>query len=177
VTGTQKYAVRRRYASLVRTLQLCTFTLLDLWVINEYTMKITLKRLDYAFHMEATNEAGHTVQSDGSEQIGGHNLGMRPMEMLISSLGSCSSIDVINFLRKMRQPLQDIRMEIQAERDTDNTPSLFTAVHLAYHLYGDLDAAKVEKAVSMSVDKYCSVARILEKTATITWSYQIHPTS
>ena len=140
-------------------------------------MKITLKRLDDAYHMEATNEAGLSVQSDGAEKIGGHNRGMRPMEMLISSLGSCSSIDVINFLRKMRQPLQDIQLEIQAERDPDHTPSLFTSIHLAYHLFGNLDEAKAKKAISMSVDKYCSVARILEKTATITWSYTIYPTS
>jgi len=171
------YAVPGRYATLAGTLQMCTFAHSRFKGINEYPMKITLKRLDDAFHMEATNEAGLSVQSDGSEQIGGHNRGMRPMEMLISSLGSCSSIDVINFLRKMRQPLQDIRMDIQAERDPDQTPSLFTTVHITYHLYGNLDETKVEKAVSMSVDKYCSVARILEKTATITWSYHIHPIS
>lgn len=136
-------------------------------------MKIQLKRLDQAFHMQATNEAGNTVTSDGAEKIGGSGKGMRPMEMLISSLGSCSAIDVIQFLKKMRQPLEHIELEIDAERDPEAVPSLFTKVHIHYRLKGALDTRKAEKAVSMSVDKYCSVARILEKTAEISWSVEV----
>lgn len=142
---------------------------------NQLIMKIRLRRLDDAYHMEARNEAGNTVLSDGAESIGGHGAGMRPMEMFISSLGACSSIDVIHFLKKMRQGLEDISLDIDAERDPDNTPSLFTKVHIAYTLRGQLDEKKVKKAIGLSVDKYCSVARILEKTATITWSYTINP--
>lgn len=137
-------------------------------------MTITLKRLDNAFHMEATNEDGQRVQSDGAPSIGGSHKGMRPMEMLISSLGSCSAIDVINFLKKMRQPLDDIQLRIEAQREEDKAPSLFTEVHIHYILTGDLDPKKAEKAISMSVDKYCSVARILEKTAQITWSFELN---
>lgn len=136
-------------------------------------MKIQLKRKDQAFHMEARNEAGNTVSSDGAEKIGGNGKGMRPMELLIASLGSCSAIDVIQFLKKMRQPLDHLEMEIEAERDPDNVPSLFTKVHIHYLLWGELDEKKVERAVKMSVDKYCSVARILEKTAEISWSYEL----
>lgn len=136
-------------------------------------MKIHLTRLDKAFHMQASNEAGNTVTSDGAESIGGSGQGMRPMEMLISSLGSCSAIDVIQFLKKMRQPLEHIELEIDAERDPDNVPSLFTRINLHYTLKGDLDPKKTEKAISLSVDKYCSVARILEKTAEISWSYTL----
>ena len=136
-------------------------------------MKIHLTRLDNAFHIQASNEAKNTVISDGAESIGGSGQGMRPMEMLLSSLGSCSAIDVIQFLKKMRQPLEHIELEIDAERDPDNVPSLFTKINIHYTLKGDLDAKKTEKAISLSVDKYCSVARILEKTAEISWSYTL----
>ncbi len=136
-------------------------------------MKIQLTRLDQAFHMQASNEAGNTVLTDGSEKIGGTGKGMRPMEMLIASLGSCSAIDVIMFLKKFKQPLEHIELEIDAERDPDSVPSLFTKVNIHYRLKGELDPNRAEKAVSLSVDKYCSVSRILEKTAEISWSFEI----
>lgn len=138
-------------------------------------MKIEIKRLDKAYHLQATNENGNTVESDGAESIGGSGKGMRPMQMLLSSLGACSTIDVINFLQKQRQPLDDIRITLTGERDPNNVPSLFTDVHVHFELFGELDEKKVAKAVSLSMEKYCSVARILEKTATITWDFSINP--
>jgi putative redox protein len=136
-------------------------------------MKIEIKRLDDAFHLEATNEEGRSVEIDGAEKIGGSNKGMRPMQMLLSSLGGCSAIDVILILKKQRQPVDDIRITITAERQVDQTPSLFEKVHVHFQLYGELSESKVQRAVSLSMDKYCSVARILEKTAKISWSYEI----
>lgn len=138
-------------------------------------MKIEIKRLDKAFHLQAVNENGNTVESDGAESIGGSGKGMRPMQLLLSSLGACSSIDVIHFLNKQRQPLDDIRVTLRGERDPDKVPSLFTEVHVHFELFGNLDAKKAEKAVALSMEKYCSVARILEKTAKITWDFKIHP--
>ena len=138
-------------------------------------MKIEIKRLDQAYHLLASNENGNTVESDGAESIGGSGKGMRPMQMLLSSLGACSTIDVINFLRKQRQPLDDIRITLTGERDPDKVPSLFTDVHVHFELFGNLDEKKVAKALSLSMEKYCSVARILEKTATITWDFSINP--
>jgi putative redox protein len=137
-------------------------------------MKIEIKRLDDAYHLRSTNEDGNSVETDGSPTIGGGNKAMRPMQMLLASLGSCSSIDVIHFLKKQRQPLEDIRVTVTGEREPDVAPSLFTEVHVHYDLYGDLDENKVTKAVSLSMEKYCSVTRILEKTAKITWDYVIH---
>ena len=108
-------------------------------------MKISLRRVDDAFQMEARDESGHIVIADGSATIGGHGMGMRPMEMLISALGACSSIDVIHFLHKMRQRLKDIEVDIDAERDTDNVPALFTNVDITYMTKGNLDIKKVKK--------------------------------
>ena len=136
-------------------------------------MLIQLERLDDAFNLKATNEQGNTVETDASPAIGGGGKGMRPMEMLLSSLGACSSIDVIDILRKMRQPLNDIKVTLNGEREKDKTPSLFTDIHISFNLYGDLDVDKAKRAVDMSMEKYCSVAKILEKTAKITWETNI----
>lgn len=136
-------------------------------------MEIQIERLDNAFHLRATNESGNTVETDGSPDIGGSNKGMRPMEMLLSSLGACSSIDVINILNKMHQPLQDIKITLQGEREKDAIPSLFTDIHVKFDLYGDLDIDKAKRAVDMSMEKYCSVTKILEKTAKVTWEANV----
>lgn len=136
-------------------------------------MVIKLERLDDAFHLRATNETGNTVETDASPGIGGGGKGMRPMEMLLSSLGACSSIDVIDILNKMRQPLQDISVTLNGEREKDKTPSLFTDIHVVFDLYGDLDPDKAQRAVDMSMEKYCSVAKIVEKTAKITWEVNV----
>ena len=119
------------------------------------------------------NEQGNSVETDAAPAIGGGGKGMRPMEMLLSSLGACSSIDVIDILRKMRQPLNDIKVTLNGEREKDKTPSLFTDIHVTFNLYGDLDVDKAKRAVDMSMEKYCSVAKILEKTAKITWETNI----
>ncbi len=136
-------------------------------------MIINLERLDDAFHLRATNAHGRSVEADGNPAIGGGNKGMRPMEMLLSSLGSCSVIDIIVFLRKMRQELDDIKVSIEGERDPDAKPSIFKKIHLHYTLVGNIDPEKAQKAISLSADKYCSVSRIVEKTAEITWSYEL----
>ena len=136
-------------------------------------MKITLKRLDDAYHLEAINEDGCTVETDGAPKIGGSNKGMRPMQLLLVSAASCSSIDIISILKKQKQDLKDINVEVTAEREQDKVPSLFTDIQLHYILTGDLDEAKVKRAIDLSVTKYCSVVKILEKTAKVSSSYKI----
>lgn len=132
-------------------------------------MLIKLSRLDNAFHLRAENEEGRTVETDASPAIGGGGKAMRPMEMLLTSLGACSTIDVVDILKKMREPLEDIRVELHGEREKDAVPSLFTDIHVVYFLKGQLDPEKARRAVQMSMEKYCSVAKTLEKTAKITW--------
>ncbi len=136
-------------------------------------MKISIRRINDKVHVEARNASGNVVEADGAPSVGGEGLGMRPMEMLLSALGSCSAIDVVEFLRKMRQPLESLEIDVEGEREEGKHPSLFTKVHLHYRLSGALDSGKVERAIRLSVDQYCSVARILEKTAQISWDYTI----
>ncbi|SKC82205.1 OsmC family protein [Ohtaekwangia koreensis] len=136
-------------------------------------IKIELNRLNDAFHMEARNDAGNAVQMDSSPESGGSNLGMRPMQMLLAAMGGCSAIDVVSILKKQRQDLKDIKITVTGEREKDVTPSLYTEVHAHFKLYGDIDTDKAEKAVSLSVEKYCSVAKTLEKNAKVTYSVEV----
>jgi putative redox protein len=136
-------------------------------------IKIELNRLNDAFHFEAQNENGNKVQIDASPEIGGTNRGMRPMQMLLAAMGGCSSIDIVNILKKQKQDLRDIKVTVTGEREQGAVPSLYTEVHAHFKLYGPLDKDKAEKAVSLSVDKYCSVAKTLEKTAKVTYSFEI----
>lgn len=136
-------------------------------------MRIELKRLDNAFHLEATNEQGVKTYTDASPDIGGNNKGFRPMQLLLVAAASCSTIDIINILKKQKQPLEDIQIVVDGEREKDKIPSLFTDIHLHYKLFGDLAEEKVKRAIALSIEKYCSVSKTLEETAKITTSFEI----
>ncbi len=137
-------------------------------------MKVTVSRQDDAFHLEALTTDGHTTYTDASVAIGGHNLAMRPMQMVLSALGSCSLIDVILLLQKQRQPLDHVSVDLDAER-AETAPKVFTKIHLTYHCYGNLDETKVERACRLSMEKMCSVSLMLKGNVDINWSYEIHP--
>ena len=135
-------------------------------------MKSRVKWLD---HMTFVGESpsGHSVVMDGAPEVGGRNLGIRPMEMLILGLGGCTSFDVVSILRKSRQALVDCEVEIEAERATE-VPKVFTRIHLHFIVKGNqLDEKKVAKAIELSAEKYCSASKMLEKTATITHDFEI----
>ena len=136
-------------------------------------MKIELKRLNDAVHFECTSEEGLRAETDGSPDIGGENKAPRPMQLLLMAHASCSAIDVVHLLKKMRQPLTDIRVVADGERTTDEVPAVFTKIHLHYILSGQLDEKSAEKAIRLSTDKYCSVGAMLSKTAEITWTFEI----
>jgi putative redox protein len=117
--------------------------------------------------------SGHSVVMDGAPDAGGRNLGVRPMEMLLLGLGGCTSFDVVSILQKSRQDIVDCEVEIEAERAVE-VPKVFTDIHVHFIVSGkQLDPDKVERAVSLSADKYCSASRMLEKTAKITHDFEI----
>ncbi len=136
-------------------------------------MKVSLKRLNNAMHFESTNEDGNSIHMDGSPDIGGEGKGVRPMELLLMAAAGCSSIDVVMLLKKMRQDLKDLRVEVEADKVKLETYSEFQSINLHFILSGNLKPEKVEKAISLSVEKYCSVSKALEKTAKITYSFEI----
>lgn len=136
-------------------------------------MKVTLNRVDQNFHFEGTGTSEIPVHIDGSPEIGGSNAGARPMELILMGLGSCGAMDIISILKKQRQDLQDLKILIDADRDNENTPSVFTKINIEFQFFGNLDSDKVEKAVNLSMEKYCSVSAMLEKTVSINYSFKI----
>ena len=136
-------------------------------------MKVHLKRINDAVLMEAENGEGHSVRIDGSEVIGGTQGGFRPMQLILVALGGCSAIDVSSILKKQRQNLSGLSITVDGERESGKIPAVFNKIHLHYALTGDLDHNKVEKALHLGIIKYCSVSEILNKTAHITYSYEI----
>lgn len=123
--------------------------------------------------MEAVNEDGATVHMDGTADIGGRNLGFRPMQMLLAAAGGCSSIDIIGILKKQRQNPDDFRVEITGERESIDQYTEFKSIHLHYTVTGNVDKGKLARAIDLSLNKYCSVTKTLEKTAKITSSFEI----
>jgi len=119
------------------------------------------------------SESGHAVVMDASPDVGGRNLGPRPMEMLLLGTGGCSSIDVMLILQKMRQAVSDCHVEIEAER-AESEPRVFTKIHLHFVVKGKgIKAEAVEKAVKLSAEKYCSASIMLGATAAMTHDFEI----
>ncbi|MFN8430522.1 MAG: OsmC family protein [Spirosomataceae bacterium] len=138
-------------------------------------MKVELNRVDDAFHFQAKGASEIVVNIDAAEAIGGKNQGARPMELLLIGLGGCTSIDVILILKKQRQALEDIKLVIEGEREkiegTEMSP--FRNINIHFILKGDLDAKKVEKAIELSMEKYCSATAQLSCSAQITHTYEL----
>ncbi len=121
------------------------------------------------------SESGHSVVMDGAPESGGKNLGVRPMEMLLLGLGGCSAFDVVHILRKSRQQVTDCVADIDAER-AETDPKVFTKIHVHFTITGkELDPKRVEQAVHLSADKYCSASIMLGKSAVITHDFEIVP--
>ena len=137
-------------------------------------MRIVLDRVDDAFHFGAKNEEGNIVHIDGSPSIGGNGEGARPMQLLVMGLGGCSAMDIVLILKKQRQVIDDLKIVLEAERHEDRTPATFKNIHVTYNFKGELDQKKVKRAVSLGIEKYCSVTKILEESCEITFESTIN---
>jgi putative redox protein len=117
--------------------------------------------------------SGHSVVMDGAPDAGGRNLGFRPMEMLLLGLGGCSAFDVMLILKRSREKVTDCVIEIDGER-AETDPKVFTNIKMHYVVTGHvLDRKKVERAVSLSAEKYCSASAMIAKTARIEHTIEI----
>jgi putative redox protein len=135
-------------------------------------MKVEIERKNDKVYLEATNEQGIIVKMDGSPEIGGEDLGARPMQLVLMALGGCTSMDMLSMLKKMREEVKGYKVTVDAERATEH-PMVFTKIHIHYTLEGKLKKENVEKAINLSMDKYCSVTHMLNSTSTITHSFEI----
>ncbi|MEW5769318.1 MAG: OsmC family protein [Pseudomonadota bacterium] len=135
-------------------------------------MKTRVKWVENVCFM-AESDSGHAVVMDGAPDIGGKNLGPRPMEMLLMGAGGCTSVDVIMILQKSRQDVVDCEVEIDAERAEDH-PKVFTRIHMHFTVKGrNLKPEVVDRAIKLSAEKYCSASIILGKTAEMTHDFEI----
>jgi len=118
-------------------------------------------------------ESGHQIVMDGPPDAGGQNQGARPMEMVLLGLGGCSAFDVVHILQRGRHAIDDCAVRVDAER-ADTDPKVFTRIHMDFRVRGrGLSDKAVGRAVSLSAEKYCSVARMLAQTATISHDWQV----
>jgi putative redox protein len=122
-------------------------------------------------HRSAT---GHALVTDTPVESGGLNSAPTPMELVIMALAGCTGVDVVSLLEGMRQPLRALDISAEYER-ADDHPRVFTRVELRYSFHGDLDRAKVDRAVALSQDKYCSVSAMLAGKVTIAHTVEILP--
>lgn len=129
-------------------------------------------RLVEGMQFVAESGSGHAIVLDSDPSVGGKNTGPRPMELVLMGLAGCTAMDVISILRKKRQPVEGLEVNVQAER-AESHPKVYTKIHVEYVVYGDVDEKAAQHAIELSEGKYCSVAAMLRKTAEITWSYRI----
>ncbi len=117
--------------------------------------------------------SGHAVLMDGAPEAGGHNLGPRPMEMLLMGAGGCTAFDVVSILEKARANIHDCVVDITAER-AQTDPKVFTHLHLHFTVTGQaLKPELVERAIKLSAEKYCSATIMLGKTAEVSHDFEI----
>ena len=137
-------------------------------------MKVTLNRVNKDYLFEVTNDIGHKVLLDNKSKKEGKVEGISPMELLLAALAGCSSIDIVAILNKQKINPTDIKMDIEGERNPDVIPSLFHKIKVNVRLEGDIPPEKAKRAVSLSFEKYCSVAKTLEYSTTIKYSIFIN---
>ncbi|MBF0179400.1 MAG: OsmC family protein [Magnetococcales bacterium] len=136
--------------------------------------KVTARvKLIEGIQMVGESGSGHAVVMDGSPDVGGRNMGVRPMELFLMGLGGCASIDVLTILRKGRHNVKDCEARIQGAR-AESDPKVFLEIQMHFIVTGkDIPSKAVERAIQLSEEKYCSAAAMLAKTATIHTSFEI----
>ena len=140
-------------------------------------IKVELARVHGDYGFEVTDMYDHKVRIDNSPDHGGDNFGVRPMQLLLMSLAGCSGMDVISILKKQRQTVTDYKTIVYGEREAGVEPSVWKYIELEFIIVCDVDEGKAQRAVELSVNKYCSVAATLMKAgATIKWSVKVEKT-
>jgi len=135
-------------------------------------MKTRIKWID-GVSFVGESGSGHAIVIDGDPDSGGRNLGMRPMETLLTGAAACTAYDVVTILRKGRHDVRDVAVTVEATR-APTSPRVFTALHYVYTVAGrGLDAHHVERAVKLSKEKYCSATIMLGRTVDISYEVRV----
>ncbi len=140
-----------------------------------FMIEVNLKRIKGDFGFEGTDANGHTVRMDTSNETGGVDFGVRPMQMVLMGLGGCSAIDIVMILKKQRQEVKDFSIKIEGEREKGKEPSLWENVKIIFTLTGNIDKEKADRACELSMKKYCSVSETLRRGGTnLTWEVVVN---
>ena len=135
-------------------------------------MKALIKQVE-GLSLVGKSDSNHWVPLDSIKTFGGAEAGNKPMEMVLIALGGCSAMDVLSILKKMREDVRDFDIELEAERASDH-PAVFTKIHLKYVVTGkDLKEENINKAIDLSMNKYCSVTAMLKESVDITWDFSL----
>lgn len=137
-------------------------------------MKISLKRIEAPFVMEASNPEGNTIVLDAGVSAGGLGKGVRPTELLLMGVAGCSGIDILSILEKQKQVVEDFQAEVEGDKEKVGTYSEFKKIRVHYRFQGQVDPDKAKRAIELSLEKYCSVSKMLEKTAEISYTYSVN---
>ena len=136
--------------------------------------RIHLKHIDQDYQFVTTDEAGQQIMMDIPVDQGGHGNGVRPMQALLSALGGCSAVDIVMILKKQKETIEQFEMIIDGERQVGKEPALWQTIHIVFKFKGSMTQERAEKACTLSIDKYCSVAATLKAAgAVITWEVAI----
>lgn len=137
--------------------------------------KIEVKRVDDAYAFVATDSNGNTARMDASSAIGGNDSGIRPMQSILMGLGGCGGVDIVSILKKQKQEIVEFKMIIEGEREHGKEPSLWKAIQIQFYFSGNVEKDKAEKAIALSLNKYCSVSATLRAAGcTIDWTVTIN---
>ena len=140
-------------------------------------MKITLDRVNENFHFQLKNERGHIVNVDARPDFGGNDMGPSPMELVLMSVASCSGIDMISILKKQRQEITSFKAEVEGQRVQVGEAKPFKNIYVTFFLEGTINEEKAQRAAQLSFEKYCSVAKTVEPTATIHYKVVLNGTT
>ncbi len=119
-------------------------------------------------------ESGHALLMDSDPNVGGEDTALRPVETMLCALGGCTGMDVISILRKMHTVPTSFRIEIEDERAPEY-PKVITRLHIVYRFKGDVPRANAEKAIKLSMERYCPITNTINKVTQVTWEAVIEP--
>ena len=137
-------------------------------------MKVKIKQQNGLFHFQGKNEAGIELNIDANPEIGGENKGFRPMELLLYGVGGCSAIDVVLILKKQKEEVTNVSIEIEGQREKVDKAMPFKKIHVHFIVEGkNLSHSKIEKAIALSMNDYCSASKTLKGNVEITYGFEV----
>lgn len=131
-------------------------------------MRVRLEQVGAAAFSAKAGESGAELVLDGKPEIGGEGRGMRPTELFLTGLAGCAAMDVVHILSRQREPLEQLAIEIEGDK-SPTTPSRFTTIRIKFIARGPVNRHKLERAVALSVEKYCTVRNTLDPALELTW--------